>query len=366
MKNGQIDTSEYPNTLLVGIFTHLNLSKDPEGYFQEFVNLAESDGIQYVDKVFIKLRSIDPAYFITEGKLEELLEICKKYEIEELIISEQLSAQQERNLSAFLKCKVFDRTQLILEIFEKGAGSTESKLQVELAMLHNKKSRLAGRGIHMSQQGGKIGTRGPGETAKEKETQHIERRVSKIKRDLKELSQHKQTQRKQRSQNDIPQICLIGYTNAGKSTILNLLTKSDVLAKDQLFATLDTTTRELYINKRKIGVLSDTVGFIQNLPHHLIEAFKSTLSELQHADLLLQVIDANDNNFENHIKVVFDVLKELEVDKPMLFVFNKIDKVQNLEKFKKLTEKYQPQVSISALSKETILPLIEFIDNWKK
>ena len=214
-----------------------------------------------------------------------------------------------------------------LEIFEKGSHSAEGKLQVQIAMFQHKKGRLAGRGIYLSQQGARIGTTGPGETQKEIDARHIETSILKLKRQLVRLKQARETQRKQRLASQIPLFCLIGYTNAGKSSILNALTKSNVLAEDKLFATLDTTTRELYIDGKKKGLISDTVGFIQQLPHHLIEAFKSTLSELHYADLLIQVIDISDPNWEAHIAVVHKILEDLEIDKDMLYVFNKADKV---------------------------------------
>lgn len=361
-----IDTKVYPNTLIVGIHSPYNHTKDITSYYEEFVNLVKSNGVVYTNSLFIKLRSIDPGYFLSTGKLEELAELCRKLEIEEIIISEPLSAQQERNLSQFLKCKVFDRTQLILEIFEKGADSAEGKVQVELAMLQHKKSRLTGHGLHMSQQSGKIGTRGPGETFKEKETQHIERLMSKLRRDLVQLSQTRQTQRKKRLTDNVAHMCLIGYTNAGKSTILNSLTHSNVLAEDKLFATLDTTTRELYINKTKIGLISDTVGFIQQLPHNLIEAFKSTLTELQYAHLLLQVIDIADKNFESHILVVNEILKELGVEKPMLYLFNKSDKIEITQEILETVEKYQPHVIVNSIKPDGLEPLKEFLINWKQ
>lgn len=365
MKIIQSETIIHPNTLLVGIHAPYNKTKNIQSYYDEFINLVKSNGLEFHQTVFFKLREIDPGCFVTKGKLEELIELRKKHAIEEVIFSEPLTPQQERNLSEALHCKVFDRTQLILEIFEKGAHSAEGKTQVQLAMLQHKKSRLVGRGIHMSQQAGRIGTRGPGETAKEKETQHIERLMLKLKRDLQDLEQQRETQRKKRLQSHLPQICLIGYTNAGKSTILNQLTKSDVLAEDRLFATLDTTTRELYLEKKKKGLISDTVGFIQQIPHNLIEAFKSTLTELKHADLLLHVIDLSDLNWESHMGVVFEVLKELEVDKPMLYVFNKIDKVENLEQILPNIDKYEPNVKISAATKEGLEPLKQFLINWQ-
>jgi len=216
----------------------------------------------------------------------------------------------------------------------------------------------------MSQQGGSIGTRGPGETQKEKETQHLEHLMVKLRRDLEKLAAVRMTQRKQRLSSSLPLICLIGYTNAGKSTILNALTHAQVSAADRLFETLDTTTRELFIDGKKIGLLSDTVGFIQQLPHSLIEAFKSTLSELAYAHLLLLVIDSADTDWQNHIKVVYDVLSELNIDKPVVFVFNKIDKVANRDIFENAIQKYQPHVLISANSASGIKPLVELLKNW--
>lgn len=364
MKRVETETLVYPRTLLVAVQSPYNNAKNIESYFEEFINLAKSNGVNYIDVLYVKLRTIDPGHFLTTGKLEELTEKVKELKIEEVIFSEPLAPQQERNLTEILNCVVFDRTELILEIFEKGANSSEGRIQVELAMLQHKKSRLIGRGIHMSQQAGRIGTRGPGETAKEKETQHIERYMVKLKRDLAQLAKTRETQRKQRLERNIPHICIIGYTNAGKSTILNALTNADVLAENKLFATLDTTTRELFINNKKKGLISDTVGFVQQLPHHLIEAFKSTLSELRYAHLLLEVVDLSDPNFETHIMVVKEVLKELEVDKPILYVFNKIDKVASIESLEPLIARYQPHVLVSATSANGLQPVIDYLADW--
>lgn len=365
MKPTEIPTIIYPKVLLVGIHSPYNPTNDIQSYYDEFINLAKSNNIQNYETLFIKLRSIDSAYYLTKGKVEELEKICREQEIEEVVLSEALSVQQERNLSKLLNCRVFDRTQLILEIFEKGAHSAEGKLQVELAMLQHQKSRLAGRGIEMSQQGGRIGNKGPGETAKEREMQHIENRILSLKKEIKQLEKHRTTQRKSRLENNVPLICLVGYTNAGKSTILNALTNSNVLAENKLFATLDTTTRELFIDGKKKGLISDTVGFIQQLPHKLVEAFKSTLTELQYAHLLLNVVDVSDKNWESHIEVVNQVLEEIEVDKPILHVFNKTDVATNLPTIEtQARRKYQPHVFISAKSKEGLAPLVEFLRNW--
>jgi GTPase len=365
MKRIETDTIQNPKTLLVGIHAPYNHIKNIQSYYDEFISLVKTNGLSYDEAVFIKLRTVDAGYFVTEGKLEDLMDLVKKHEIEEVIFSEPLTPQQERNLSEALKARVFDRTQLILEIFEKGAHSAEGKLQVDIAMLTHRKSRLVGRGIHMSQQPGRIGTRGPGETAKEKETQHLERLMHRLRKELVQLEQTRETQRKRRLESHIPLICLIGYTNAGKSTILNQLTHSTVLAEDKLFATLDTTTRELFIDHKKKALISDTVGFIQQLPHQLINAFKSTLTELQYAHLLLQVVDLSNPNWESHIKVVNQVLKELEIDKPMLYVFNKIDLLDSLEPLQFALERYQPHVLISSKSKDSIKPLINYLAYWQ-
>ena len=226
---------------------------------------------------------------------------------------------------------------------------------------------MAGKGTGLSQQSGVAGSRGGfGETAKEKEKRNLDDEILKLKSHLKRLQQTRDTQRKQRLNTNLPRVSLIGYTNAGKSTILNALTKSDVLAEDKLFATLDTTTRQLFINGEKRGLISDTVGFIQFLPHQLIEAFKSTLSELQYAHVLLQVIDTADVNWEDHIKVVQTILDELNVSKTMLYVFNKVDAVEMTPALLERIKKYQPYVLVSALSAEGLEPLISFLSTLQK
>lgn len=367
MKYSGFDTSAPTcNVLLLGVHAPYNRTLNVEGYFQEFINLAKSNGLCIDLTMFIKIREIDPAYFITKGKLEDLKKLVDAQHVDHVVVSEPLSVQQERNLSEYLHCKVFDRTQLILEIFEKAAHSAEGKTQVQIAMLQHKKSRVAGRGIHMSQQAGILGIRsGAGETAKERELRHLENQVLKLKKQLEQIEKIRTTQRKRRLQSKIPLMCLIGYTNAGKSSILNGLTKSAVLAEDKLFATLDTTTRELYIDHQKICLLSDTVGFIQNLPHNLIEAFKSTLSELQYADLLIEIIDASDPNWETHIAIVQDILQELKLtDKEILYVFNKIDRVPDNPMLKEAFARHQPYLFTSALTKEGLDPLRSYIQTW--
>lgn len=355
MKNKLIDTNEMPKVLLVGIEAPYNKIEDIASYYEEFENLIQTNRITNYEKIFIKLREVSNSYFLSKGKLEEVKKICDEHNIEQVIFSEILSPQQERNLSDYLNCDVFDRTQLILSIFEKNALSAEGKIQVEIARLRHKKTRLSGKGAEMSQQtgiSGKIG--GAGETAKEKETRLIDDKVSTLRRKLENIKQVRETQRKTRFKSNVPQICLIGYTNTGKSTLLNILTKSNVLAENKLFATLDTATRELFIDGKKKAIISDSVGFIQQLPHNLIEAFKSTLEELQYADLLLQVVDVSDPNWESHIKVVHEILQELNVKKDMLYVFNKLDKAlekDNLKIFVNTLEKSKENAKINDIIK---------------
>ncbi len=358
-------TQETPTTILVGIDAPYNRTVYMDSYFEEFANLVKTDGIPYELMLIVKLRDIDPATFLSKGKLQEIKEACEKYKAEQVILSERLSPVQTRNLEDFLDCKIMDRTDLILDIFEKAALSAEGKMQVAIALFQHKKTRLAGKGIHLEQQAGITGLRGgPGEKAKERDRRHIEQQIVKIKRNLETIKKSSAVQRKRRLENKVPLVCLIGYTNAGKSTILNALTKSKVLAEDKLFATLDTTTRALFIEGKKKGVLSDTVGFIQQLPHHLIEAFKSTLSELQFANLLLHIIDASDPNWPSHIKVVQEILLDLGIEKKMLYVFNKIDKVDDLQELAIQAQEYQPHVFISAKNKKELQPLIAYLNQW--
>ncbi len=360
-----------PKTLLLGVYAPYNTTSNMESYFEEFVNLATTNGIVADESLFIRLREIEPGTFITSGKLETIIDVCQDNKIERVIVSEQLSGLQERNLADVLNVEIIDRTQLILEIFEKAALSAEGKTQVEIAMLKYAKSRLAGKGIHLAQQAGKtggrmVGCRGPGERAKELERRFIETNILKLRERLQKIEKVRATQRKRRLDTQTPQICLIGYTNTGKSTILNSLTKSSVIAQDRPFSTLDTTTRELFINGKKIGIISDTVGFIQNLPHQLINAFKATLEELQYADLLLHVIDLSDPNWESQIRVVHEILEELEVEKPMIYVFNKIDQIPDISLFFSKIEQYQPALTVSAISREGLQPLIDYLQGWKK
>lgn len=361
-----IDTAAKSNVLTIGVQTPRNKTFEPESYYREFQNLVETSGATPKKEIRIKLRTIDNGYFFTKGKLAELIAACADKNFDEVILSEPLNLQQARNLKDALNTPIIDRTELILRIFEQGAQSAEGKLQVEMALLRHEKSRLAGQGIHLSQQAGQIGGKGPGETAKEKALQHLERAINQTRKELEQLEKVRAVQRKRRLLNKTPQIAIVGYTNAGKSTLLNTLTNSDILAENKLFATLDTTTRELFIGGKKKGTISDTVGFIQNLPHSLIKAFKSTLSELQHADLLIHVVDLSDKNWRNHILVVTKTLEEIKADRiPTVIAFNKLDKALLQEKEKEQIKKEFPSsVFISAKNKASITPLVELLETW--
>jgi|GEM_PF-505624 len=322
------ETNQTPKTLIIGVNAPYQKSSTLDNYLEEFRNLVKADNIVYEEMLVIKLRDISPVCFFTQGKLEEIKKKCEELKIQSIIISDSLTPQQERNIEDFLGTEVTDRTQLILEIFEKAARSVEGKTQVAIAMLQHRKTRLAGKGVYLEQQSGAVGVRGGfGEKLKERDRRYLDSQITKYKKQLIELQKVRNTQRKVRLDSQIPQICLVGYTNAGKSTILNSLTHSDTLAIDKLFATLDTTTRGLFIDNKQKGIISDTVGFIQQLPPNLIAAFKSTLSELQYADLLLHVVDLSDTNWQAHVQVVNQILADLKIDKEMLYVFNKKDKI---------------------------------------
>jgi len=350
------------NVLLLGIDAPYNRELAKQDYFDEFLSLVKTLGLEYDEAIFIKLRSIDKPNFLTKGKLLDLHKICQEKEIDEVVFSEILSPLQERNLETFLGCKVYDRERLIIEIFRNAAHSAEGKIQVEMAELGYLKARLSGKGVELAQQAGYIGTRGPGETEKEVIKRHLTEKFRQAKKRLQTLARSREVQRKRRVASNLPMICLVGYTNAGKSSIINLLTKSQVLAEDKLFATLDITTRELFVDHKKIGLISDTVGFISQLPHHLIEAFQSTLDELKYADLLLHVVDLSNRSWPGQIEVVLDTLLKLGLEnKKMLYLFNKTDKLseQEIEDAQEEIEGYQPHALIHATSKEGLHELVE-------
>lgn len=317
------------NILIVGLITPQNRMVHTESYFAEFQKLIETNFIIPKVSFFTKLRTIDPSTFITKGKLEEIKKLCIENDIDEIILSEKLSPHQEMKLEKILEVTVYDRTHLILEIFEKQAHTEEAKIQVQIAFLEHQKTRVAGHGSHFSQQAGRFGIiSGAGETQKELDLRHIDHLLHRLKKELKNLEAHQERQRKERLKNKVFHIAIVGYTNTGKSTLFTTLTKSQVLAEDKLFATLTTTTRELFVSDELKGkvVITDTVGFIQNIPHELIESFKSTISELLYASLLIHVIDASNTDFEKQYDTVVQTISELGGgDIPTIEIYNKAD-----------------------------------------
>jgi len=357
---------EHPNTLLVGVYTPNNQIENPEYYYEEFLSLVKTLKMPYDATYFMKVRSVDNNMFLTKGKLEELTKVCTDQNIEKIVFSETLSPLQERNLSNAIGANVTDRQGIILEIFKNAAHSSEGKIQVEMAEIEYSKTRIAGRGKEMAQQAGMIGQRGPGETLKEEIKRHFTEKIRQARKRLETLERSRDTQRQRRLASNIPLVCIIGYTNAGKSSLLNRLTHSAILAEDKLFATLDTTTRELYLKNKNKVLISDTVGFISQLPPQLIKAFQSTLMELRYANLLLQVIDLSNPAWKSQIEVVAKTLKNLDVDKPMIYVFNKLDKLDDETKNHLAHDVigYHPQVFIHTMSKEGVEPLLEILREY--
>ena len=305
-----------------------------EDSLTELKGLAETAGAQVAGKVIQRKAKPDNAFFLGRGKVDEIGMLAQNVEADLLIVDDEISPSQQRNLEMSTGLRVVDRTALILDIFAQRARSAAGKLQVELAQLRYNLPRLGGQGLVLSRQGGGIGTRGPGETKLEMDRRRIHGRIHDLEERIAKLKNQRQLHRAQRKNSRIPTAALVGYTNAGKSTLLNALAAGDeVLAEDKLFATLDPTTRLVELDEKQELLLTDTVGFIQKLPHTLVSAFQATLEETVEADLLLHVVDASDANYELQIKAVMEVLSEIGAqDKPSVFVFNKADKLPGAER----------------------------------
>ncbi|MBM7563380.1 GTPase HflX [Paenibacillus sacheonensis] len=301
-------------------------SGDPEHSLQELVNLAETAGVEVLTSMTQNKEKIDTKWFIGKGKVEELRAAAEELGATTAIFDQELSGAQVRNLEEALDMKIIDRTQLILDIFAQRAKTREGIIQVELAQLSYLLPRLSGHGKNLSRLGGGIGTRGPGESKLETDRRHIRDRITDLKHTLEEVVRHRTLHRERRRKSGVQQVALVGYTNAGKSTLLRELTQADVYIENQLFATLDPTSRNLKLPSGMEVILTDTVGFIQNLPHDLIAAFRATLEEVCEADLVLHIIDGSSVMREEQIAVVERILGELgAADKPQLMIYNKID-----------------------------------------
>lgn len=331
----EIVDKEIQQVVLVGGFFNKNI----EYQMQELTRLAESAGLLVVAEVTQKITKVNSSTYIGKGKLLELAKMCNNMEIDVVVFNDELSGMQIRNIEEILNVKVIDRTILILDIFAMRANSKEGKLQVELAQLQYRKTRLIGFGKSLSRLGGGVGTRGPGEKKLEIDRRHIEKRIDDIKDEIKKINRIRNTQRASREKNEIPVIALVGYTNAGKSALMNVFleeidkVEKQVLSKDMLFATLDTKQRKIVLEENKNAILVDTVGFVSKLPHQLINAFKSTLDEIKYADLLIHVVDASYENYEMQIETTRKVLREIGViEKNEIVVYNKMDLLENIEK----------------------------------
>lgn len=312
--------------ILVGVSTDDH--DDTEKSLDELEELASTAGAVTVERVVQNLSQIHPVTYVGKGKLDEIKDLLWETEATGIICDDELSPIQLGNMEDALNTKIMDRTLIILDIFANRASTNEGKIQVELAQLKYRQSRLVGLGKSLSRLGGGIGTRGPGEKKLEMDRRLIKGRIAQLNRELKDVKRHREVTREQRSRNQVPVIAIVGYTNAGKSTLLNTLTGADVLEEDKLFATLDPTTRNLKLPSKQEVLLTDTVGFIRKLPHHLIEAFKSTLEEAKYADIILHVVDASNPQMDEQMYIVYETLMNLEVkNKPVITAFNKQDKV---------------------------------------
>ena len=313
--------------ILVGVSTSDH--DDTEKSLDELEELAQTAGAVTVGRVIQNLDQIHPGTYVGKGKLDEIKELIWETEATGIICDDELSPIQLGNMEDVLDTKVMDRTLIILDIFAGRASTNEGKIQVELAQLKYRQSRLTGLGKSLSRLGGGIGTRGPGEKKLEMDRRLIRDRIAQLNRELKDVKRHREVTREQRSRNKVPVVAIVGYTNAGKSTLLNKLTGAGVLEEDKLFATLDPTTRNLKLPSKQEVLLTDTVGFIRKLPHHLIEAFRSTLEEAKYADIILHVVDASNPQVDEQMYIVYETLTNLEVkNKPIITAFNKQDKVE--------------------------------------
>lgn len=325
MKLGyMIETEEKKEkVILVGVSTgDLDINKS----LDELAELIKTAGGEAVSRITQNLDRFNNKTYVGSGKIEEILWEIEDYEADAICCDDELSPVQMRNLNDVLGVKVMDRTMVILDIFAQRASTHEGKIQVELAQMQYRAAKLIGLGRQMSRTGGGIGTRGPGEKKLEIDRRRIHDRISLLKKDIEEVVKHRETARKSRSRNGKKVAAIVGYTNAGKSTLLNTLTQADILSEDMLFATLDPTTRVLDLGNGQDILLTDTVGFISKLPHHLVDAFKSTLEEAVYADVIIHVVDASDTEYDDKMNVVYKTLRSLKVEnKPIITLFNKCD-----------------------------------------
>lgn len=334
---------------------------DTVNSLDELEELVKTAGAVTVDKIIQNRERIHPGTYFGKGKIEELEERLWELDATGIVCDDELSPAQLRNLEAALSMKVMDRTMVILDIFAARANTSEGKIQVELAQLKYRSARLVGLRSSLSRLGGGIGTKGPGEKKLEMDRRLVHDRIGQLKTELEDMKRHRDVSRQQRSKNHTVVASIVGYTNAGKSTLLNCLTDAGILAEDQLFATLDPTTRNLQLPSGQQMLLTDTVGFIRKLPHHLIEAFKSTLEEARYSDIILHVVDCSSPQMDMHMHVVYETLKQLEIfDKEIITVFNKSDLADQDLTVRDLGADYQ--VKLSAKTRAGIDDLTDLLE----
>ncbi len=347
--------------ILVGVSVYEN--DDTEQSLEELEELAKTAGAVTIAKVIQNRDRVHPGTYIGKGKIEEVRMLAEELNATSIVCDDELTPAQLRNLEDALQLKVIDRTVMILDIFAGRASTKEGKIQVELAQLRYRATRLTGLGKSLSRLGGGIGTRGPGEKKLEVDRRLINDRISWLKKELDQIKQARETLRVRRTQNAVPVVAIVGYTNAGKSTLLNTLTNAGILAEDKLFATLDPTTRNLELQSGQQILLTDTVGFIRKLPHHLIEAFRSTLEEAKYADIILHVVDISNPQVDKQMHIVYETLQNLEVkDKPVITAFNKIDRLEESIVIKDLKADKTLRISAkNGMGLEQLLDTIELI-----
>jgi GTP-binding protein HflX len=350
--------------LLIGLETAGVSKWQLRDSMDELRELASSAGAEVVDTVTQKLQRPTAPYYIGKGKAESIKDSIQSQQVTSIIFDDELSPAQGRNLENLLSRKVLDRTQLILDIFAQRARSREGRLQIELAQLQYLLPRLTRMWHHLSRQTGGIGTRGPGETQLEVDRRRVQERIARLERELDEVRKTRAVQRQGRKRHQWPVAAVVGYTNAGKSTLLNLLTGADVLTEDRLFATLDPTTRSFMLPNKQRVLLTDTVGFLRKLPHTLIESFKATLEEVSEADLLIHVVDLSHTRIDEHMAAVDTVIKELDAfGKQTLIVFNKMDVVENPEITESYLKRFPGSVAISARTGERVGDLVRALQD---
>ncbi len=356
--------------VLVGL-EQAGVSKwDLRDSLEELAELANSAGAEVVETITQKLQKPTAPYYIGKGKAESIKESFQDRQVTSVIFDDELSPAQGRNLETLLARKVIDRTQLILDIFAQRARSREGRLQIELAQLQYLLPRLTRMWDHLSRQTGGIGTRGPGETQLEVDRRRVQERIGRLERELESVRKTRAVQRQGRKRHQWPVAAIVGYTNAGKSTLLNLLTGADVVAADKLFATLDPTTRSFVLPNKQRVLLTDTVGFLRKLPHTLIESFKATLEEVSEADLLIHIVDLSHPRVDEQMEAVDGVIKELDAfGKQTVIVFNKIDKMADRELAESYLKRFPGSVAISARTGEGVDKLVqalqESLNSWR-